>query len=104
MSFPRILLCVFLLSLCVDRTCAQAPLLLETPTLSKTQIAFSYAGDIWTVDRSGGTARRLTTDPAREVSPIFSPDGSTVAFARVNPLAGQNALDVYVASSAGGEE
>jgi tricorn protease len=84
--------------------CAQGPMLLENPTLSKTQIAFSYAGDIWTVDRSGGDARRLTTDPAREVYPVFSPDGSKVAFTRFNPLAGPLAWDVYVTSIAGGEE
>lgn len=102
--FLRILLCLFLLSCGVERTPAQAPLLLENPSLSKTQIAFSYAGDIWIVDRSGGDARRLTTDPAREVAPIFSPDGSTVAFARLNPKAGPLARDVYVVSADGGEE
>jgi hypothetical protein len=29
------------------------PLLLQSPTLSKTQIAFAYGGDIWIVDRTG---------------------------------------------------
>jgi hypothetical protein len=29
------------------------PLLLQKPTLSKTQIAFVYAGDLWTVPREG---------------------------------------------------
>jgi tricorn protease len=33
--------------------------MLRTPTVSKTQIAFAYANNIWTVDRSGGSARRL---------------------------------------------
>jgi len=102
--FLRSLLCVFLLTCGVERGQAQAPLLLENPTLSKTQIAFSYGGDIWTVDRSGGSARRLTTDPAREAFPIFSPDGSKVAFARVNPIAGGLAWDVYLGSVNGGEE
>jgi tricorn protease len=102
--FLRSLLCIFLFSCGVDRTHAQAPLLLENPTLSKTQISFSYGGDIWIVDRSGGSARRLTQDPAREVYPSFSPDGSKVAFARFNPIAGPFAWDVYVASITGGEE
>ena len=56
------------------------------------------------VDRSGGTAQRLTTNAAREISPRFSPDGSQVAFARVNPAAGSFGWDVYVVSASGGEE
>src|SRR6185503_16395074 len=100
----RSFLCIFLLSCAVDRGHAQAPLLLENPTLSKTQISFSYGGDIWTIDRSGGTARRFTTDPAREIYPVFSPDGSKIAFARLNPIAGPLAWDIYVASASGGEE
>ena len=67
---------------------SQGPLLLENPTVSRTKIAFSHAGDIWVVDRSGGNAQRLTTHEAREVYPVFSPDGSQVAFARFNPAAG----------------
>ena len=102
--FFRSVLCIFLLSCAVDRGHAQAPLILDNPTLSKTQISFSHAGDIWTVDRSGGAARRLTTDPARDVYPVFSPDGSKVAFARLNPAAGPLAWDVYVASAGGGDE
>ncbi|HEU4476965.1 MAG TPA: PDZ domain-containing protein, partial [Pyrinomonadaceae bacterium] len=83
---------------------SHGPLLLENPTLSRTKIAFSYAGDIWLVDRSGGSAQRLTTSHARELYPTFSPDGSQVAFARLNPAAGPFGWDVYVAPVSGGEE
>ena len=82
---------------------SQGPMLLETPTVSRTKIAFSYAGDIWLVDRSGGTAQRLTTDPAREQYPTFSPDGSQVAFSRFNASAGPSGWDVYVVSTSGGD-
>src|SRR6185503_5712782 len=82
----------------------QAPLLVENPTISRTHIAFSYANDIWIVDRSGGNARRLTTSPAREVYPVFSPDGAHLAFARFNPEAGPFGWDVHVINVAGGEE
>ena len=101
----RTLVSILTLALChsVTPSQSQGPLLLETPTVSRTKIAFSYAGDIWVVERSGGTAQRLTTSPAREVSPVFSPDGSQVAFARFNPIAGPFAWDVYVAPAAGGE-
>jgi len=48
--------------------------------VSKTQIAFSYGGDLWIVDRTGGEARRLTSDIGIEIDPVFSPDGSMIAF------------------------
>jgi tricorn protease len=54
--------------------------LLRQPTVSRTQIAFSYAGDLWIVDRAGGDARRLTANPGSETDPIFSPDGAWIAF------------------------
>ena len=38
----------------------EAPLLLQRPTVSATQVAFVYAGDLWLVNRDGGDARRLT--------------------------------------------
>jgi tricorn protease len=39
--------------------CAQeTPLLMRMPTLNKTHIVFSYAGDLWTVGRDGGEASR----------------------------------------------
>jgi tricorn protease len=68
-------------------------------TANQTHIAFSYAGDIWIVDRSGGEARRLTTDPAEEDYPLFSPDGSLLAFSRVTG----GDWDIYVMPAAGGE-
>ena len=43
--------------------------LLRKPTISKTQIAFSYGGDLWIVDRSGGDAHRLTSDVEIEIWP-----------------------------------
>ena len=56
------------------------PLLLRRPALSKTQIVFTYAGDLWSVSREGGEARRLTAGPGVETAATFSPDGSTIAF------------------------
>jgi len=55
-------------------------MLMRHPTLSKTQIAFSFAGDIWEVPREGGTAVRITSAPGIEAVPCFSPDGSMIAF------------------------
>ncbi len=59
---------------------AESGLLMQNPTMNKTEIVFSYAGDLWTVPRVGGEAQRLTTGPGKETNPIFSPDGKTIAF------------------------
>lgn len=59
---------------------ATKPHIFQHPALSKDLIAFGYAGDLWTVPRSGGVARRLTTGVGIETDPVFSPDGSTIAF------------------------
>ncbi|MDT7808722.1 MAG: tricorn protease [Acidobacteriota bacterium] len=54
--------------------------LLRYPDIHGDQIAFVYAGDIWTVPAAGGTARRLTSHPGLELFPKFSPDGRWIAF------------------------
>jgi len=74
------------------------PQLLRGPSISRTQIAFSYAGYIWVVDRNGGDARQLTTG-GHEEGPKFSPDGTQIAFTA--EYAGNR--DVYVIAAAGGE-
>ena len=59
---------------------AQGTRLLRQPTLSGAHVAFEYGGDLWVVDRAGGEARRLTSTPAVEQNPRFSPDGQWIAF------------------------
>src|SRR5207248_8226715 len=54
--------------------------LLQKPAMNKTQIVFSYAGDLWTVNRNGGMATRLTVGAGAESAAAFSPDGNTIAF------------------------
>jgi tricorn protease len=73
-------------------------LLLQTPTLSRDKIAFGFGGDIWIVDRSGGEAHRLAGSTGTSRSPVFSPDGTKVAYSsRVD-----GNIDVYVVDAAGG--
>jgi tricorn protease len=78
---------------------AATPLLLRDPTISKTQIAFVYGGDIWIVGREGGDARRLVTGSNLESAPFFSPDGMQIAY--TGDYEGHD--DVYVVPAAGGE-
>ncbi len=53
---------------------------LNFPDINGDLIAFSYAGDIWTVSAQGGEARRLTAHPGLELFPKISPDGRWIAF------------------------
>ncbi len=45
-----------------------------------TEIAFSYQGDIWTVNINGGEAFRRTVHPGYDYLPVYSPDGKQIAF------------------------
>jgi tricorn protease len=77
---------------------AEKPLLLRHPTISRSQIVFTFAGDLWSVSRDGGSAIRLTTGAGAETDPIFSPDGSEIAF--TGEYDGN--IDVFVMPAAGG--
>ena len=59
---------------------AQGTRLLRQPAISASQIAFEYGGDIWVTQKDGGEARRITSTPAVEGNPHFSPDGQWIAF------------------------
>ncbi|HKJ81110.1 MAG TPA: PDZ domain-containing protein, partial [Ignavibacteriaceae bacterium] len=72
--------------------------IMQYPDVSKTQIVFAYAGDLWVVSKDGGVANRLTTPPGPELFPKFSPDGSHIAFSGNY----EGNLDVYVIPSEGG--
>ncbi len=71
---------LLLAPVCLQAAPPQNPHLLQRPALTESQIVFNYAGDLWTVDRKGGRATRLTTGVGLETSPVVSPDGRTVAF------------------------
>jgi tricorn protease len=54
--------------------------LFRYPDVSATQIAFTYANDIWVMPRSGGTATKLSSPAGVEMFPKFSPDGKSIAY------------------------
>jgi tricorn protease len=54
--------------------------LLRFPTTNGPQIVFCYAGEIYTVGKEGGIARRLTSGPGYSSFPRFSTDGKQIAF------------------------
>lgn len=74
---------------------------LAEPSLSPDgrEIAFASGGDIWTVPAEGGQAHLLVSNPATESRPIYSPDGSQLAFVSTRTGGG----DIYVLTFATGD-
>ena len=73
----------------------------RTPDISPDgkQVAFSYLGDIWTVETIGGIARPVTMHEAHDINPCFSPDGRWVAFSSNR----HGSYDVFVVAAVGGK-
>ena len=72
--------------------------MLTQPAISKANIAFVYAGDLWVADLDGRNVRRLTDRSGLGVQPAFSPDGALLAF---NAQYEGN-IDVYTVPVTGG--
>ncbi len=99
----RLLLVIAIAAVCPLFASAAAPataLQTRTPALSpdgKT-LYFTYMGDIWRAPATGGDAVRLTVHPARDSSPVATPDGQSIVFASDR---GGN-INLYVMSADGG--
>jgi tricorn protease len=77
---------------------SNSPILVQKPTVNETHIVFSYAGDLWSVPRDGGEAIRLTAGTGVETNPLFSPDGTQIAFQGEY----DGNIDVYTIPATGG--
>lgn len=79
---------------------ADAPLWLRDVRISPdgSKIAFTYQGDIFTVPATGGRATRLTSNPAYDSAPVWSPDGSRIAFASSR----EGGTDIFIMDADGG--
>ena len=80
---------------------AERGLWLRSPAISpdgKT-IVFSYRGNLFKIASTGGTATPLTVGDSYNTAPVWSPDGSKIAFASDR----NGSLDVFVMPSEGGE-
>ena len=89
-----------LMSVLVISTFAQQPLWMRYNRISPNgdKIAFTYKGDIYVVDAHGGEARQLTTSSAYDYNPIWSNDGTKIAFATDR----NGNFDIYVMPAEGG--
>ena len=68
------------------------------PAIHGGTVVFVGEGDLWAVPVEGGDARRLTSHPGLEENPVFSRDGSTIAFTAEH----EGATDVYTMPADGG--
>jgi tricorn protease len=75
-----------------------APVFMRYPTIHGESVVFEACGNLWLVNRKGGTAQRLTTDPGFDIMPRFSPDGKYIAFTGQY----QRNSDVYLIPASGG--
>src|SRR5258708_6920263 len=73
--------------------------MLQMPAVSKSQLAFVYAGNIWVAPKSGGTALRLSSPRGAQQFPRFSPDGTKIAFTANY----DGNVDLYIMPVGGGE-
>lgn len=82
-------------------TAADEALWLRYPAISPdgSAIVFSYKGDLWKVPATGGKATPLTLHEAQDTMPIWSHDGSLIAFA--SDRYGNS--DIWVMPADGGE-
>lgn len=96
------ILAVFTILLATSGLGAQEPIrFARTPDISPDgkQVAFSYLGDIWTVDSIGGIARPVTMHEAHDMGPVFSPDGRSIAFSSNR----HGSYDIFVVPTHGGK-
>ncbi|MFZ4859120.1 MAG: S41 family peptidase [Desulfuromonadaceae bacterium] len=76
------------------------PLWLRYPAISPdgSSIAFTYGGQIWRVSAKGGEAVPLTSGEFYSTRPVWSPDGTRIAFASKR----HDNLDLFIMPASGG--
>jgi len=91
-------LCLFVSAVMISPANAETQLIMS-PSISKTQLAFIYGGDLWVSNKKGQNLKKLTTSVASESDPHFSPDGKWIAFSSNE----NNNMDVYIIPANGGQ-
>ena len=105
-QFPRphalVLSCALLLAFALPAGALDHATWMRYPAISPDgrTIAFAWRGNLWSVPSAGGVATALTVGSAcSNTMPVWSPDGSRIAFASDR----NGNFDVYVMPATGGE-
>lgn len=95
-----IISCAVLAATAFPALAGNAPLWLRYAQISPNgqEIVFTYKGDIYKVPAGGGQATQLTTQSSYECNPVWSPDGSNIAFASDR----KGNFDVFLMPATGG--
>ncbi len=96
----RLLSLTILLSFGICLFAQDSPLWMRYPAISPDgqTIVFSYQGDLYKVDATGGSATPLTLHEAHDFMPVWSHDGQQIAFASYR----YGNFDVFIMPSEGG--
>ncbi len=62
------------------------------------QIVFTYKGNLYIVGAEGGKAQQLTSNPAYDSDPLWTPDGKSIVFSSYR----EKGKDIYMVSAEGG--
>lgn len=91
----------FALFLVLSASAQEHPLWLRYCAISPDghSVAFSYHGDIYTVSAQGGEARQITSNPAYDAYPVWSPDSKQIAFASRR----EGSFDLWLVNAQGGQ-
>ena len=97
----KLIICLCTTIMCAHTYAAEdSPLWLRKNSISPDgkKIAFSYQGDIFTVAAEGGRAIQITSNPAYESDPIWTPDGKHIVFSSTR----EKSKDIFITSAEGG--
>ena len=89
---PAAPLSLLLAGLLTADTPARRPLFQPAIAPDRREIAFVSGGDLWTAPLDGGEARLIVSHEATESRPVYSPDGTRLAFVSTRTGSG----DIYV--------
>ena len=89
------------LMLAASAPAAEKALWMRYPSISPDgqTVVFSFRGNLWRVPAAGGAATPLTVGSSHNTMPVWSSDGSRIAFASDR----NGSLDVFVMPAEGGE-
>ncbi|MFK7912211.1 MAG: S41 family peptidase [Akkermansiaceae bacterium] len=96
------LIIVITATLCIQISQAKQPIAMASfPSLSPdgSKVLFSWNGDIWIAATEGGQSTRLTSHPAWDFAPRFTPDGKSICFGSARA----SGYQVFIMSVKGGE-